>query len=98
MRIISVIFSIYIITFKNIRVNPNFSLRHKGSLFACPCTITTPFYLAGLSGGDEGGRLPCLSLAGSMMMLGSRSRSTGTWELGPAGREQRGAKNGSPLA
>ena len=54
MRIISVIFSIYIITFKNIRVNPNFSLHHKGSLLARPCTITAFFYLAGAFRGRRG--------------------------------------------
>ena len=59
-------------------------------------SLTTPVYLAALSGGGEAGRLPCEARAGSMMRLGVKAGSAGTWDLRSAGRERRRAKNGNP--
>lgn len=100
MSIFSIIFRLYIITFKNSKINPNFSLRQHYH----PCLSGGAFrgrqgshtLAAAVEG--EGVRLPRLSPAGSMMRLGARAGSAGIWDLMSAGPARRGAKNGSPLA
>jgi hypothetical protein len=65
------IFNRYIITFKNSRVNLNLFLRqpYHSVLSGGAFRGRRGFRALAATVGGKGGRLPCLSLAGSMMML-----------------------------